>query len=173
MHRRALRYVLWAVVLAMVISIGGSIWVILTAAYRYGGINLSGWFFNGAPKAPFNYILPYLSNLTKPNTTGWMSMLVGGGVMVLLALARQRLLWWPLHPIGFPIGATWIMDSVWFSVFVAWLIKLILLKYWGATLYHKSRPFFLGLIAGQFFVSGLWLVVDYFTGRTGNVIFWA
>ena len=29
----------------------------------------------------------------------------GGVVMLLLTWARQRLLWWPFHPVGFPIGA--------------------------------------------------------------------
>jgi hypothetical protein len=92
--------------------------------------------------------------------------------MVLLMLARHHFLWWPLHPIGYPIGAVWLMDQLWFSIFLAWLIKLVAMKYGGPRLYRRMRPFFLGLILGQFAIAGAWLIVDYFTGMTDNVVFW-
>ena len=38
----------------------------------------------------------------------------------------------------------------------------------GPALYNSTRPFFLGLIMGQIFVSGMWLIIDYFTGMVGN-----
>ena len=36
--------------------------------------------------------------------------------------------------------------------------------------YRSTRWFFLGMILGQFVVSGFWLVIDGFTGMTGNTI---
>ena len=92
--------------------------------------------------------------------------------MALLMWARQRLLWWPLHPIGYPIGAVWLMDQLWFSIAIAWLLKLVVMKYGGPSLFRRARPFFLGLIIGQFFIAGLWLIIDFFTGMTDNVVFW-
>ena len=62
------------------------------------------------------------------------------------------------------------MNWVWFSIFLAWLFKTIVLKYGGAAAYSRTRPFFLGLILGQVVVAGMWLVIDYFTGMTGNVL---
>ena len=53
-----------------------------------------------------------------------------------------------------------------------WMIKKVVLRYGGAALYQRSQAFFLGLIAGQFAVSGMWLVIDHFTGMTGNSIYW-
>ena len=50
-------------------------------------------------------------------------------------------------------------------------IKVIVLKYGGAGLYRRSQGFFVGLIAGQALANGMWLVVDYFTGKVGNSIF--
>ena len=88
--------------------------------------------------------------------------------MGLLTLARHRFVWWPVHPLGFATGTFYVMKFVWFSVFVAWLVKTIILKYGGASLYRRARPFFLGLILGQISVAGLWLVIDYFTGMVGN-----
>ncbi len=36
----------------------------------------------------------------------------------------------------------------------------------------ETRPFFLGMIVGQFAVAATWLIIDYFTGMTDNVVFW-
>ena len=84
-------------------------------------------------------------------------------------IARRRYLWWPLHPLGFPISVLgYPVLTVWISVFIAWLSKLIILKYGGPRLFTKVRPFFLGLIAGQFVVMGVWLIIDHFTGMKGN-----
>ena len=91
--------------------------------------------------------------------------------MTAMVWARQRFPWWPFHPIGFPIGGNRLMDTIWFSVFLAWLLKWMLMRYGGANMFRQSRYFFLGLICGQFLCSGLWLVIDYFTGKIGNVIF--
>jgi len=57
-----------------------------------------------------------------------------------------------------------------FSVFLAWLTKTLVLKYGGLDLYVKTRPFFLGLILGQFISAGVWYVIDYFTETSGNAV---
>ena len=74
---------------------------------------------------------------------------------------------------GFPVGGNaQLMNHIASSIFLAWAIKKIVLRYGGAALYGRSQAFFLGLISGQVLVNGLWLVVDYFTGKVGNTIFW-
>jgi len=64
------------------------------------------------------------------------------------------------------------MDQLWLSIFLAWLVKITVMKYGGPTLYRRTRPFFLGLILGQFVISGIWIFIDYFTGMTDNRVFW-
>ena len=44
------------------------------------------------------------------------------------------------------------------------------LKYAGPSGYRNTRWLFMGLILGQFVVGGLWLIIDGFTGMTGNRI---
>ena len=100
---------------------------------------------------------------------GWVFTGLGATLMILLMAARRHFLWWPLHPLGFPISVIgYPVLTVWFDVFLAWLFKLFILKYGGPGLFAKSRPFFLGLIAGQFVVAGIWLIIDHFTGMVGN-----
>jgi hypothetical protein len=66
----------------------------------------------------------------------------------------------------------WVMDVIWFSVFLAWTAKMVVLKSGDPGLYARSRPLFLGPALGQIVAGGLWLLVlvDYLTGTVGNRI---
>ena len=59
---------------------------------------------------------------------------------------------------------------MWFSMFLGWVLKSVILKYGGPTLFQRLRPFFLGLILGEASVGGFWIVVDYFTGMEANTL---
>jgi hypothetical protein len=172
MDLRSRKVVFWAIILALLIGALGSFWMIFHMAYRHGGINLNGWFFEGAPKTAYESAA---RNLEAAQGIYWpgLGFFCGGGVlMALMMFARQRFSWWPVHPIGFPIGANSMMNHVWFSVFLAWSIKKVVLRYGGAALYQRSQAFFMGLIVGQVLCNGIWLVIDYFTGKVGNSIYW-
>ena len=45
-----------AMVIAIVVSIAASSWVVLKLAYTHGGVNLNPWFFKGGPLYPFRFI---------------------------------------------------------------------------------------------------------------------
>ena len=171
MDRRSRRYVFWAIMVAVFLGVTGSLWTAMELSYKDGGINSNGWFFNNMP----NLIYQTAVKGMEPAGVYWpgMGFLAGGAAgMLALTWLRQRFLWWPLHPIGFPIMSSWLVDWMWFSVFLAWLIKVTILKYGGASLFSRSRHFFLGVIAGRMLISGLWLVVDFLAGKVGNSIFW-
>ena len=165
------RRVFAAIVLALFIGALGSFWMIFHMAYQHGGVNLNSWFFKGAPQTAYNNALRNM----EPAGVYWpgLGFFTGGGLlMVGMIWARQRLPWWPVHPIGFPIGANGMLAHVWFSVFIAWLVKKLIMRFGGIALYRRSQVFFLGLICGQVSCNGIWLVIDYFTGKVGNTIFW-
>ena len=49
--------------------------------------------------------------------------LVVGAVFALgLAGLRMSLRWFPLHPVGYAVSASWSMNQLWMSVFVAWVV---------------------------------------------------
>lgn len=114
------------------------------------------------------YASQFLLNPAPVNWGGWFFTGVGAIIQGLLVLARTHFVWWPLHPLGFVISSFDIMTYVWFSVFISWGIKSIVLKYGGPGLYRSTRPFFLGLILGQICVAGMWLLIDLYTGMEGN-----
>ena len=170
LDRPSRRLVLWGFFLALFIGSVGSCWIVLQMAYKHGGINLVGWFFKGSPQVVYGNVLRNL----EPAGVAWdgLAFFFGGGAAMLgMIWARHRFLWWPLHPLGFPVAANHLMNKVWFSIFLAWLIKIIVLRWGGPAHYRKSVVFFLGLIMGEVLCNGLWIVIDYCTGKMGNIVF--
>ena len=56
-------------------------------------------------------------------------------------------------------SSTWTMGMLWFSIFISWVIKNTILRFGGISLYRKVFPFFLGLLLGEYFVGGAWVVI--------------
>jgi hypothetical protein len=155
---------------SLLIALLGSIYTTLKLGYQYGALNMHRQYFSWFAQEPFKMASQFINTPIDPNWAGWGWNGVGAGVMALLMFARHNFLSWPLHPIGFVVGGTWIMNNIWFSIFLAWSIKSIVLRYLGPRGYRTTRWFFMGLILGQFVVGGVWLIIDGFTGMTGNQI---
>lgn len=168
-HRRRLAA---AVLLAVLCAAGASAATVLTLGYRHGALNLSFWFFGErAATLPYTFTAYHLAN---PANLTWEFLGVtgaGGAVQLALTLASKRFLWFPVHPIAFPISAMWTTHHLMPSIFIGWLVKASVLRYGGVTLYRRARPFFLGLILGHYATGGLWCLIDGITGMTGNHLF--
>ena len=166
------RRAFWALLLAVLAAALGSMWMLLRNCYAYGGINFGYPYLTSFAKTPWNYMGTLIRNPPGPHWGGILSTGIGAAIMGLLIFLRNTFTWWPLAPIGFPLAGVWLMERLWFSIFVSWLIKTVLLKYGGPRAYHKFRPMFLGFILGQFVAAGFWLGIDSMTGMVGNRVFW-
>ena len=63
--------------------------------------------------------------------------------MWLLIGVHQRVMWWPMHPLGLAMTGTVFTSGVmWFNVFLAWAIKGLVLKYGGGVLYRQTPVLF-------------------------------
>ena len=139
------------------------------ASFLYYAYSLGGYGFANSgfvTKTVFSHLSYYGGAITdpsegKPVRLIWTS--IGILSMGLLILARKRFFWWPIHPVGYPIGTIYL--SYWFNVFIAWLIKRNVLKYGGPSLYGRSRPFFFGLIFGQAVISSAGSIIAMLAGR--------
>ena len=165
--RRAL---LWAMLTAILISAISSVWVTLSLCYEHGAINLSA-FYTVFVHYPYNFISRHLTDNTAVSWGGWLWSAYGGALMWLLMLAKQRLVWWPIHPLSLPISSMWPTDMIVLSVMLSWMFKSLILKFGGPALFQRLKPFFIGLVAGQFSSMGFWVVVDYLTGMSDNVVY--
>ena len=107
----------------------------------HGGINLDGWRFKSGPSTIFDRGRAQFRALGGVLGRAWAFSPGGGLVMLLLTWVRQRVLWWPFHPVGFPIGANMLMNHIWFSVFIAWSVKKAILRFVGLLSIAPARLF--------------------------------
>ena len=155
-----------AMLAAMMLGLAGSVGTTLYLGYTYGAINMSNRHFVWLAQFWYDFAAVRIAVPIDPSWAGWLHTIVGALVMGLLMVAQRVWLWWPLHPIGYPISS--VFGWMAFNAFLAWLFKGTVLKYGGPRLFRRVRPFFLGLIMGQFAAYGVFWIVDPLTGMVGN-----
>ena len=70
------------------------------------------------------------------------------------------------HPIGYVMWmGTWPIHRMWFSYFLGWVFKLLILKFGGQRTYLAWRRFFIGLIIGEALAVIFWTIVQGYTGH--------
>ncbi|MFN3421305.1 MAG: DUF6784 domain-containing protein, partial [Armatimonadota bacterium] len=151
----------------LAVSVPFTFWL----CHRWGALNLNGWFTVQEPSwafqklqswaaAPFGTDLPFVQN-----------MLIGGLVMAGLIFVHRQVLWWNLSPLGFVMSSTATMRSQWFSLFVGWFVRTVILRLKGLQGYQGLRPFFIGFVWGELIVNALWVGIDALLGGRNLTIF--
>ena len=93
---------------------------------------------------------------------GFLLVLVVGGL-------RQRLPWWPLHPVMFLIWATWPAAIFSHSFLLGWIIRSAMLRFAGHAAMRKARSFMIGVIAGDLLGGAVFMAAGaIYYGCTGN-----
>ena len=156
----------WGLMLALTCSLLAAAYMTLKLAYTYGAINLS--LINVAGGHGWPYVGPTITNMPELNLRGWLFTGIGAAAEGFLMWAQHRWFWWPFHPIGFAIAVGWLTSQIWFSAMVAWLLKLVILRYGGVRIFQGLKPFFLGLILGEVSVNGVWGVIYAFSIDKGR-----
>ncbi len=157
--------------LAVVLSIAASYVSALTTCYHSGAVTLSNWFCLASPVQPFTTLRSWIDAPRPANPISLVFVLIGVAVTVALSIARVRFTWWPLHPLGYAMGPSWPLIQLWFSIFVGWLMKTVLLRYGSGRSYRRARPLFMGLVVGEFLAAGIWVIVSALTGTRGHRFF--
>jgi len=127
-------------------------WAMLHLQYVYGAEARSASSFGGEA---FVKLDSWLTAPERPNPTAAVAIGVGFAIAFLLDLTRLNLPNFPFHPLGFAVSSSWEMNLVWMPLALAWLAKLVILRYGGLKLFRRAVPFFYGLILGQFVVGSL------------------
>lgn len=96
----------------------------------------------------------------------WTQVGFGAAMMGVLIAGRTLIISWPFHPIGLLLMNSWPLQAFWFSIFVGWAIKVVMLRYGGARAFKRARVFFVGLILGEMASAGLWMLVGLLSGGT-------
>ena len=106
-----------------------------------------------------NMLQSWMESPTDANFGSLFAVGVGFGITMLLAAARTAYVGWPFHPVAYALSASWSIHLVWMPMLIAWLAKLIILRYGGLQLYRRALPLFFGLILGEAVVGCAWPIV--------------
>jgi hypothetical protein len=61
----------------------------------------------------------------------------------------------------------------WFSIFLAWMIKWIILKFGGMKAHRKALPIFIGITVGDATMIALWSIYETVFNRwTIGLLYW-
>lgn len=130
--------------------------LLLLRFYRLGAVAKVQGYSLYPSRETFDRLANWLS--VRPSTR-WdivKEVVIGIAVAAGLMAARGYWIWFPLHPVGYAVGSGWTMSWMWFSVFVGWILKSLILRYGGSRTYHAAIPFFVGVITGQLLFGSAW-----------------
>jgi hypothetical protein len=117
------------------------------------------WRVTSKGEEPWRDLQGWLTHPKPPDGVGIAAMAVGFLVTFLLSALRQKFFGFPLHPAAYVLNTSFANDFFWCDMFLAWLIKTLILRYGGMALYRRALPFFLGLILGDFVAGSAWSIV--------------
>jgi hypothetical protein len=154
------------ILMASLLGAVAAFWALLHSMYSVGyeSAKFRGpavWAFG---REPWNKLDTWLTSPQKPDQGSVLAYLFGLGFTLFLAAMRARFFWWPFHPAGYMVSGSFGLFRLWLPIFLAWLIKSLLLRYGGLRAYRRALPFFLGLVLGEFVVGFLRTLLDLIFG---------
>jgi hypothetical protein len=124
--------------------------------YVKSGVKMDGWMMHGSPMLALSDYQQYFTGGSQPIHSPWQMPVffsVGVAMTIFLTVMRSAFYWWPLHPLGYAIAGSWSTVQFWFPCLVAWMFKAGTMRYGGVTSYQRAKPFFLGMIVGEFSIA--------------------
>lgn len=172
-HLRGGRKLLGTVLLTLVVGTGWAIVLTLYLSYTHGAYNFNDFPFTRYPPRVYDALVNAIKEVPEYKPERYLFIGAGIGLFSLMSVLRYRFAWWPLHPMGMIVPVGHAMHST-MSIFLAWSAKAIILKIGGARLYHRSRPFFVGMLVGYGLAVFLSYVVDqiWFPGHGHHMHSW-
>jgi hypothetical protein len=151
-------------ILAFGISLLTTYWANLHVTYAAGAGAKAAGFKHWVGDETYGTLQSWLTVGVRPGSTQMHYMLFGLVMAVFLAAMRARYYWWPFHPAGYALAFCYAMDYFWMPMFVAWLVKSLILRWGGSRVYNQATPFFLGLILGDYTMGAIWAIIGPLTG---------
>jgi len=169
LSRRAL---LLPSVLAMVVGFVAAAIYQLKLPYTHGALTMYWYAYQGNPRWAFEDHIG--SILGQDNPPAYIRGFFVASVVLTygMVVMRSHFWWFPLHPLAYALSASWTLIVFWFPIFVAWLVKGLILRYAGVRAFHHYAPFFVGLIYGEFFMAVFWAVHSLLTRKPAPFFPW-
>ncbi|PQV64375.1 hypothetical protein B1R32_10556 [Abditibacterium utsteinense] len=155
----------------VLISFSMSLWMAVKIGYENGGLTLTHkWWATQGSLSPASFVNSMITTSDNQPAWNWAAFTFGGLMTWVMMAMRARFAWFPFHPIGFLIAQTYPGGMFWFSIFLGWLAKTLIMKFGGADSYRKMTPAFLGLALGDFAMMFFWLAIDSWQGQMNHAL---
>lgn len=154
-----------AMLIATAVSSVTAFWSFIEMSYRNGASVNPPW-------GGFDHLQNWLFYTSSTKVLELIFMGIGAFVTLVLHILRIRFLWITLHPAAYALtGSTWTLSWLWFSIFLSWLCKRLIIRHGGIKGYRVALPFFMGLLFGDYIIGGFWIVIRLITGIQ-TYVFW-
>jgi len=153
---RRRRWLVPALMAAIVLALACMSYTVLTQAYRHGVLNFEDpW---GQQLVPFRTFAEANAMIRQPMRSAQRDLgafTFGAVAMGFLTFMRARFYWWPVHPIGLLTIAGFHAQRLYIPFFLGWLTKVTVMKFGGGRRLRAGRHFFIALIMVEGFADGL------------------
>ncbi len=166
------RRVTATMIAGMLLTMIAAYWSMIYLVHTYGGgAALDGYRYVHVGQRPFQELQSVQATHAPLSVPKVLTILLSSLFTAFLGYMRWHHLWWRLHPLGYAASTIWAMNYMWFSLLLGSTANWLLNRFGGLRLYRRARPFFLGLILGDFLMLGLWLLINAALGVRGFYIF--
>lgn len=152
-HGLKMRSLVWPMLAAFALATFFGMWACIHVFYGQGAQAKCLGFASWTNIEAYDGLNSALSSGFKFEPGRWGAMGVAALFTLFLAAMRMRFAGFPFHPLGYCVGPALIW--LWEPFMVAWLIKLLVLRYGGLKTYRRSVPLFLGLILGDYVAGAI------------------
>ncbi|MFO7956726.1 MAG: DUF6785 family protein [Candidatus Brocadiia bacterium] len=164
---RRKRWLLPAMLAAMVVATVCATYTELSYAYKVGGANFADWWGQTTvPEGAFAGAQRFITQGSLAADLHLRPFLMGMFGMGFLMFMRARFYWWPVHSLGLLCASSWHAHRLWFPFLLGWLSKVSIMKFAGGRMLRSARYFFIGLILVEALFSGLSVIVRTLSGGT-------
>lgn len=143
--------------LAFIVGAVACMLAYLHLSYKIGEDN---WIPPGHAQSGAGTALSRLYEWTStPKGPQWVEVtfaLFGAALTTLLAWINTTFIGTPFHPVGYALAVCFAVEYNWPAFLAVWLVKLLLLRYGGLSLYLRYVPVAFGLTLGGIVVPIFW-----------------
>jgi hypothetical protein len=170
---------------AIVLALGVSFYSFMNTAYHNpGGAGQMAWYYIDFPRGEYAKMTAAVSQMEAfekkqqayqeqnkelpeseyPQTArrDWGQIywiFTGMAFMAVTMVVRKFLFWFP-HPIGYVMWmGPYPLVQLWFSFFLGWLAKVLIVKFGGARIYMTTKRLFIGLVVGEACATIFWKLI--------------
>lgn len=163
----------WVIAPFLLLALAGGIFIHIWLGYSVGG-ETNDYFSrlgNGQIDSVAQFVgatanakteVPVGERWTTDNSRDGTWSFIGFGAVLVIAITAMRLRFprFPFHPLPLVVMGSWLLSRFWLSFFLGWLIKRVIIMIGGSHLFEKTKPFFVGLLAGQCALMAFWVLVN-------------